>query len=218
MASDKTDPRSEHDPPPVRPPPEQDLADLIHYSHIFSSVVRELLEIKLLRRVSPAPLTLSQFHILKLVSVNGHHQVGEVADYLGVSSAAATKNVDKLERLGLLNRTPSQEDRRAILLTSSAAGRRLVRRYEALKEERLAPVLAAFTAKELSQLSRLVERFSVSLLETDEDVDGVCLRCSAYYDDHCAIRSLDVRCPYVGVRSDRAAASRRRPARVRGGG
>ena len=117
---------------------------LVRYSHIFASVVREVLEAKFLREVSPYPLTLSQFHLLKLIALNGGHQVGEVATVLGVSPPAATKNVNKLERLGLIVRNPSKGDRRATLLTPSAKGRRLVQKYEDLKADRLGPVLEEF--------------------------------------------------------------------------
>ena len=107
---------------------------LLRYSHIFASAVRDLLELKVLREVTDDPLTLPQFHLLKLISLNGTHQVGEVAQFLGVSPPAATKNIDKLEGLGLVARSPSTDDRRATLLASSHKGRRLVKRYEALKD------------------------------------------------------------------------------------
>ncbi|MFQ5600485.1 MAG: MarR family winged helix-turn-helix transcriptional regulator, partial [Candidatus Krumholzibacteriia bacterium] len=78
----------------------------LRYSHIFTAAVREVLETKYLAEVSQQPITLPQFHLLKLISLNGHHQVHEIADFLGVSSPAATKNIDKLERLDLVSRTP----------------------------------------------------------------------------------------------------------------
>ncbi len=181
-----------------------DLFGLLRYSHIFASVVREILEIKLLNEVTSEPLTLSQLHLLKLISLNGKHQVGEVADFLGVSPPAATKNIDKLERLGLVARTPSKGDRRATLLESSRKGRELVQHYEELKEERLAPVLEAFTSEELSQLAYLLEKFSVNLIGA-QDGDGLCLRCSAYFDTRCAVRTLRYGCPYQKIIDARTA-------------
>ena len=119
----------------------RDVFRLLRYTHIFASAVREILELKLLREISPLPLTLSQFHLLKLMTVNGQHQMGQLADFLGVSPPAATKNIDKLERLKLVVRNPSKGDRRATLLSVSPKGRRLVRKYEELKTARLSPVL-----------------------------------------------------------------------------
>ena len=123
------------------------------------------MEVKLLREVSSCPLTLSQFHLLKLMSFDGHHQIGELADFLGVTPPAATKNVDKLERLGFILRTPSKQDRRVTLLTASPKGRRLVRKYEALKADRLAPILDEFTPAEIDRLAHLLERFVLSVVD-----------------------------------------------------
>jgi MarR family 2-MHQ and catechol resistance regulon transcriptional repressor len=178
----------------------QDLFNLLRHAHIFSAVVKEILELKLLREVSPAPLSLSQFHLLKLISLNGQHQVGQIADFLGVSAPAASKNIDKLERLGLASREPCEGDRRAILLTSSRRGRNLVRRYEELKTRRLKPVLGALTTAELRRLSQLLERFSMALIDAEDTGEELCFRCSAYFDDNCPITHIHDDCPYQKVR------------------
>lgn len=183
---------------------------LLRSTHIFASAVREVLELKLIREASPVPLTLSQFHLLKLMFLNGRHQVGEVADFLGVSPPAATKNIDKLEAHGLVVRAPSSGDRRATLLSVSPKGRRLVRRYEELKTARLSPVLARFRPEELEQLSRLLERFSLLLLEKElrGEGDGVCLRCDAYIQSGCPVGQLRGGCPYQSARRARSGSPR----------
>lgn len=158
---------------------------------------------KFLEEVSPYPLTLSQFHLLKVIGLNGDHQVGEVANVLGVSPPAATKNIDKLERLGLIVRSPSKGDRRATLLSPSPKGRRLVRKYEELKAQRLAPVLDEFTPRELDRLAGLLERFSVSMLDLEQPRHGFCLRCSAYIESACPVGRMRGGCPYQKVRGAR---------------
>ena len=80
-----------------------------------------------------------------------------------------------------------------------ADGRGLVKRYEAVKSERLEGVLEAFSAQELEQLSRLLERFSIALLRTEINGEGLCLRCSAYFDDRCPVQHLHEGCPYHRV-------------------
>ncbi len=191
--------------PATAPLTDRSHLQLLRYSHIFASVVRELLEVKLLAETTEDPLTLPQFHLLKLLSANGQHQVGEVAEFLGVSAPAATKNIDKLERLGLAARTPCQGDRRATLLSASARGRKLVQRYEELKTERLAPVLESFNSTELEQLTRLLERFSLTLIRAEEpEHGGLCLRCSAYYDENCPVQHLQDGCPYQVIRGSRS--------------
>jgi DNA-binding MarR family transcriptional regulator len=174
-------------------------------SHVFASTVREVLELKLLRRASPLPLTVSQFHLLKLLSYDGSHPLGQVAGFLGVTPPAATKCIDKLEALGFVARTPSAGDRRATLLTVSRKGRRLVRRYEGLKVARLRAVVERFRPEEVDQLTRLLERFAVSLLELEPDDDGSCLRCAAYLEAGCPVARVRGGCPYQALRGERRA-------------
>ncbi len=173
-----------------------ELFGLIRHSHIFGAAVREILEIKLLEEVGADHISLPQLHLLQLITLNGKHQIGQIADFLGVSPPAATKNVDKLERLGLVARTPSRSDRRATLLATSRKGRRLVERYEKLKLKRLEPVLETFSTEERAQFTRLLERFAVALIRSEGKVEGLCLRCSAYFDAHCPVRHFHNGCPY----------------------
>lgn len=179
---------------------------LLRFSHIFASVVREFLEVQLLHEVSDEDLSLSQYHLLKLITLDGEHQMGQVAEFLGISPPAATKNIDKMERLGLVSRMPSTGDRRATFLEPSRQGRQLVSRYETLKESRLAPVLESFSQKELKQMADLLERFSLRLIHQQEPMSQICLRCAAYYDESCPVPHLQDGCPYKQVKEHGEAA------------
>ena len=179
------------------------LLRFLRQSHIFASTVREILETGLLREVSPAPLTFSQFHLLKMMSMDGGHQVREVADFLGVTPPAATRNVDKLERMGLVVRTASRGDRRATLLSVSPQGRKLVREYEEVKAARLLPVIEGFASEEIEQFSRVLERLSVALLKLDPFEHKYCLRCAAYIESDCPVGRLRGGCPYEKLRGRR---------------
>ena len=178
---------------------------LLRYIHIFSASVREILELRLLEEASPVSLTLSQFHFLRAITANGGHQVGEVAGLLGVSPPAATKSLNKLEGLGLVVRSPSKGDRRATLLSSSPKGRRLVRKYEGLQFSLLGRVLEQFSSEELDRMTRLLERFSISLLDTEQAGNGSCLRCGAYIEESCRVGETRGGCPYQQACGSRTA-------------
>ncbi|MFN2114620.1 MAG: MarR family winged helix-turn-helix transcriptional regulator [Anaerolineae bacterium] len=185
----------------------EQLRRLLHYGHIFSSAVQEILETKYLNEVSPYSLTVPQFHLLKLISLRGRHQVGEVAEFLGVSSPAVSKNIDKLEGLGLVTRRTARGDRRVTLLSASDEGVRLVNDYEKLKATRLEPVLRSFDSDELDQLSSLLERFSVRLFQSEDSGSGFCLRCAAYGDAGCSLVRVNGNCPYQRSRAQGPPAS-----------
>ncbi len=164
-------------------------------SHIFASVVRDILEVKLWREVFPQPLALSQVHLLRLIARNGTHQIGELAQILGLTPPALTKGIDKLEGLGLIVRGPCEGDRRATLLSASAKGRKLVEKYEKLTSARLAPVLDEFSGEELQSLAGMLERFSLSLIRNEQVNTEMCLRCAAYCQEQCPVGEALGGCP-----------------------
>ena len=167
---------------------QSELGRLVRRSHIFASVIRDILDVRLLQDVSPSPLTPTQFQLLRLMARDGQHQVRQIADVLGISAPAATKTADKLERLGLISRAPCAGDRRATLLSVSSKGRRLVHKYEQRQAEYLTTTLRRFRPREIEQFSELLERFSVRLLGPPVPGDGnVCLRCRGYLEEECPL-------------------------------
>lgn len=186
---------SENDPLEAAPLASRDgFYRFLRWSHILSSVLREILEDRFLGEVSPHRLTRAQFCCLKLTALNADVQVGELATCLGVSAAASSKNIDKLERLGLVRRESSAEDRRVCLLSATREGRQLVREYEGLKAERIAPVVNAVGAERLEELCDVLEQICVGLLREEHPLRGPCLRCAGYYHANCGVASVQGLC------------------------
>lgn len=173
---------------------------ILRISHVFANAVRDIFESRFLRETAPAPLSVSQMHLLKLIDMNGDHFVGEIADFLGVSAPAASKNVDKLARLELLRRVTPERDRRNTCLKITPKGHDLVLRYENRREEGMKPVLERFTPDERVQFARLLEKFVTTLIEIEERGDRGCLRCGAYYDKGCPVHGVTGQCPYEQAR------------------
>ncbi|MFH1278187.1 MAG: MarR family winged helix-turn-helix transcriptional regulator [Candidatus Eisenbacteria bacterium] len=173
---------------------------ILKISHVFANAVRDILESRYLRETAPAPLSLSQIHLLKLIDMNGDHFVGEVADFLGVSAPAASKNVDKLARLDLLRRVTPEKDRRNTCLKITAKGRDLVRRYEERRATGLRPVLETFSEEEREEFARLLTKFVTTLIDIEEQGGRGCLRCGAFYEDGCPVHGVTGRCPYEQAR------------------
>jgi len=59
-------------------------------------------------------VTPRQAEVLTFLATRDHWSVGEVASTLGVSSAAATKAIVRLERKGLVTRSIDMMDRRCV--------------------------------------------------------------------------------------------------------
>ena len=111
-----------------------------------------------------------------------------------MSPAASSKNLDRLERLGLVFRETSDQDRRAILLKASAEGEELVRDYENLKAARLEPVIDSLGREKTEQLCDLLEEVCVGMLARAENPRETCLRCAGYYRPNCSFEKLQGAC------------------------
>ncbi len=174
---------------PRSAPYKDEVYRFLRCGHTLGSLLREILDESFLGNYCPLPLTRVQFCLLKLIFVNCSLQAGEVARYLGVSPAAITKNVDKLEDLGLVVRTVSRKDRRATLLSATDAGGMVVRRYESLKASHVLPAVEDISTETLQELCDVLDGVCVELFERAGGSRGICLRCAGYYEPDCPLRS-----------------------------
>lgn len=181
---------------PIRDPasPGVGFYRFLRYGHILSSLLREFLESSFLEQLSPYSLTRSQFCFLKLIAGNSELKVGELARCLGVSPAASSKNLDRLEESGLVVRETSPEDRRATLLSVSPEGRRLVEDFERLKASQLAPVIEELGEERTEVFCDLLREVCLGLLERTTVVDEPCMRCAGYYRPDCSVEELHGEC------------------------
>ncbi len=164
--------------------------DFLGSTQIFTSGISAAVEKKLLREVAGTQLTFSQFKLLKLVALRGPHSLGDVATFLGISHAAASKAVDKLVRRKLLRRAEGQPDRRAIQLSLTGSSRQLLAAYEAARNRKLARLFGQFSAAELHRAAGLLDRLSVGLINHSAPPDELCLQCGVYFRERCLLRDL----------------------------
>lgn len=191
---------------PALPANQEDAVQrLARISQIFSAVVRETLEADILKVVANDAISSSQFHILRLLDANGPHLIGQIAEFLGISAPAATRNIDKLERLRLLKRGDAPDDRRASRLLLTAKGRKLIERFDARRAELLAPVRDALAPSEIGYLTGLLERFVLATLGQERRMRDYCLRCAAYLESGCPVAKIRGGCVYQAGRGERNA-------------
>jgi DNA-binding MarR family transcriptional regulator len=121
-----------------------------------------------LRREARA-LGASPEQVALLVSIKYAPGIGlrELAARERVSPPAMTKHVDRLERDGLVERRPSEEDRRRVGVTLTDEGQRLLRRVRSRRTAWLALRLGELDENELAALEAAVEPLT-HLLREDE--------------------------------------------------
>src|SRR5881394_807326 len=91
--------------------------------------------------------------------------VRELAARERISPPALTNHVHRLERAGLVARTPSAGDRRRVGLTLTDEGQRVLRRVRSRRTAWLATRLRALTPDELAAVEAAVEPLSQLLAE-----------------------------------------------------
>ncbi|OFV88020.1 MAG: hypothetical protein A3D93_02110 [Acidobacteria bacterium RIFCSPHIGHO2_12_FULL_67_30] len=173
------------------------ITEFLGSAAVFASAVSDVVEEELLREVGGARVRFAHFKLLKLVAATGTHHLGDVAAFLGVSNAAASKTVDKLVRRKLLRRKEEEADRRAIELSLTDAGRRLLEAYEATRQRRLAAVFAHLAPAELAQTAEVLDRVSRELVAPAADGGQFCHRCGIYFREQCPLRAQGWACFYA---------------------
>jgi len=171
--------------------------DFLGSAHVFASTVADVIEEELLREAGGDQITVSQLKLLKLVSLTEAQTIGDVAAFLGVSNAAASKAVDKLVRMMLLRRSEGEADRRAIHLSLTQLSRRLLDAYDEARRRKLQQVFGQLDPEELRQAALLLDRLSARIVEHSARAEQMCLQCGLYFREKCVLRNLlSRRCLY----------------------
>jgi DNA-binding MarR family transcriptional regulator len=104
-------------------------------------------------------LSLAQFNVLEPL-LEGPMTVGQVAEAAGVAPPTATRMLDGLVERGHVSRAADRSDRRAVIVSLTAAGRRAAtakaREYDRLRQQ----VGAVLNADEQRQAAELLRRLS----------------------------------------------------------
>ena len=163
------------------------LNDFLGSAQIFTTAVNDLMA-EQLRAVTGDEVTYSQLKLLKMVSLTEGYSVSNVAQFLGVSTAAASRAVDRLVRRGLVNRTAAEEDRRAVHLSLTQKGLELLRRYDAAARPALERAFADLSPEQMRQVGDLLDRLSVNIVDRANGHDEICFRCGIHFRDRCLLR------------------------------
>ncbi|MER9299621.1 MarR family transcriptional regulator [Mesorhizobium sp. M0621] len=100
-------------------------------------------------------LNMAERHCIGLLH-GGPQSAGAIATATGLTPAAVTALIDRLEARGLLTRTRSLEDRRKVVIEATETTRELSARYYGAIAREGEKVIAIFSDAELATISRFV--------------------------------------------------------------
>ena len=117
------------------------------------------------RIVDEAGLWLDPALIRILVGINRFGPVGvvELAERVARDQTTVSRQVTKLEQLGLVERQPSPSDRRVNEVVLSKDGRSAAKRLIGAQEKVMADLLADWREKDIAEMTRLSRRLANGL-------------------------------------------------------
>jgi DNA-binding MarR family transcriptional regulator len=107
-----------------------------------------------LRQHAPADITQSQLSALAVIVRDGRLTLSQLADAERVQPPTITRIVDALVRAGLVDRSPSESDRRVAWVTPTADGRALIEATRRRRDAYLATHLRALSPDDRALLAR----------------------------------------------------------------
>jgi DNA-binding MarR family transcriptional regulator len=116
-------------------------------------------------------LTLSQYALLQGLAERPGARVQQLASDAGVTPPTATRILDALERRGIVSRTRARDDRRAVTVTLTTTGRRLLDRWNDWIRGRELDFYAAMPEQERELAPDLLLRLAALI---DEVAAGPC--------------------------------------------
>ena len=121
-----------------------------------------------IKELLPADLTLDQFSVLRYLARNQKVTSTELADSFCVGKSTITATITRMVDKGLIERMPSQEDRRVIFLYMSEQGKEKFSIMQAKIKDLLKPYLEIFEEAEAVQLITALENLAV-IVQRDID-------------------------------------------------
>lgn len=120
------------------------LADFILFSQ------REFL-LNLSRELNRDNISFAQFFLLSYLSTSPELTMTDIARKMGHSTAAATGLVDRLEKLGYMERTHAIDDRRKVLVRITSQGLQLVARLRDELQNQVAAAMSETSSTDAAQ-------------------------------------------------------------------
>jgi len=161
---------------------------------ILAQVVCDVCQQNTLDDACREPLSRNQLCILRILAAAGSFPVNGISQAVGISNAAASKNVDRLERLGFVRRWTRQDDRRCHEVEVLPAGRAVVQIYQRISAEKQAEMFRAFSPAEKHALLGFLKRLLSASLAEERNTEIVCLQCDGTRQDVCFLREIQGGC------------------------
>ena len=115
-----------------------------------------------------AELTLAQVRVLRRLAKQPR-SLGQLGADLVLAPPSMTRLVDRLEERGLIERRRDEEDRRKVLATLTAEGRRLVSAIPFLEGTPIRTAVDRMTVADRERIAAAMREFNAAVMQVEEE-------------------------------------------------
>jgi DNA-binding MarR family transcriptional regulator len=148
---------------------------------LFLNAIREWMEIAMhrslhafIRNIRESDLSFSQINTLFRLHHHGPSPVNDLADHLGITTAAVSQLLEPLKKVGLIQRSEDPSDRRVKLIAPTEAGEALVKKSMRNRHAWLSELSEKLTAEEKEQLLPSIQLLTKHIRQLDVDKHRPC--------------------------------------------
>lgn len=161
-------------------------AELI--SDIFIEVLGRILSPEIIKEVCGEEITLSQLHAMRYIYRHeGECSVTELAEGLSVTTPAATKLIDRLEKHDWVVRREDEKDHRVFHVRLTDRGREVTEKVKTLRTQRMEKIVQSLSPENRQALLQGLESFIYTAMTDKEMLETVCQHCGTDALDSCII-------------------------------
>lgn len=139
--------------------------DLVLKTWVKLARASSLVHKKSMESIRSFGLTQPQFSVIETLGHLGPLKIGVICDKMLVSGGNMTLVLDNLEKNNLIERVPSKEDRRAILVKLTEKGEKLFNQIFIVHAENIRNSFKSLDEIELELLGALLKKLGISLKE-----------------------------------------------------
>jgi len=126
---------------------------------------------QMLRPTDPR-LEQAQIDALEILAESGElTTMSDFADAMHVDPSTATRAIDRLQRIGLVERVPGGDDRRFVQVRVTADGDKVVRRIRRARADGMRRLLASFGDEEREAFASYMDRFVDAIDQLVHDLE-----------------------------------------------
>jgi DNA-binding MarR family transcriptional regulator len=132
--------------------------------HEFGVIIRRIRRTTATRAHMVHPgLPAASYSMLTALRDSGPHRSSDLAEIFAIDKGAVSRQIARLDRLGLVERLPDPDDGRAQRVALTATGAERLKKVDLARREWYAERLADWSADDIAELAALLARYNSAL-------------------------------------------------------